>query len=112
MNDISYKPNNNKHYPIVFATIFSVAVLLHAILMIGTATPLKALDGHIYWQRVFIMLWHIAIALAYFIAVIYTYKKRDSLSQKKINFLVISGFLLYIFLSFSGCFILSKISMH
>ena len=112
MNDISYKPNNNKHYPIVFATIFSVVVLLHTMLMTGTANPLKALDGHIYWQRVFIMLWHIAIALAYFIAVIYAYKKRDSLSQKKINFLVISGFLLYIFLSFSGCFILSKISMH
>ena len=99
--------DENRYYPIAYATVFSVAVLLHLMFMVAITAPTINSLGSIT-----VLLWHIAIALAYFIAVIYAYKKRDSLSQKKINFFVISGFFLYIFLSFSGCFILSNISMH
>ena len=99
--------DENRYYPIAYATVFSVAVLLHLMFMVAITAPVINSLGSIT-----VLMWHIAISLAYFTALIYAYKKRAVLPRKKINFFVMTGFLLYIFLSFSGCFILSSISMH
>ena len=100
----SIKKNNN--FPTAWASILGSLAFVHAILMITSVITSK-----LTIVVMFLFVWHLIIGIAYVLMLIYAYRKRETLSKKKINFAVYIGFILYIFLSFSGCFVVGP-GMH
>ena len=94
----------NNNYPTVWVYIFGLLVFFHAMIIIISLATHKINN-----QSLFILIWHIIIGAGYISMLVYTYKKRKTLSRGKINFLIFAGFILYIFLSFSGCFLMVPI---
>ena len=98
---------SSNYYPIATAILLVIITTLHTLFMATSilSSLRKTANLNNYITDASLLFWHILIAVSYIIALVYTYKKRASLSKKRINFIVYMGFLLYIFLSFSGCFI-------
>ena len=96
----------NNYFPIAWATILGSLAFVHALLMM-----ISVIGGKFTIVTMFLFVWHLIIGVAYVLMLVYAYRKRDTLSKKKINFTVYIGFMLYIFLSFSGCFVVGP-GMH
>ena len=60
-------------------------------------------------QSLYISSWNIISGLAYIAVLIYSFVKRDKLSQEKIRFFVYSGFFIFWFVNYVGCMTLGKI---
>ena len=98
-----------KKYPMFAAVFLSVSVIgwtlfTFAILFYG----IKRGDV----GSAIIAGWNVLTAGVYIAYVIYAYIKREQLLESKINFYIYSGFLLYLFINFAGCFAFSQVSIR
>ena len=96
----------NNNYPTAWASFLGLLTFIHAALMMASVV-----GGKFTIVTMFLFVWHLIIGVGYVLILIYAYRKRERLSKRKINFIVYIGFVLYIFLSFSGCFIVGP-GMH